>query len=232
MVAIMKWLDRLSRRFRYGIPNLMLYITATMLVVFALGFLGFDVSSYLDFNWALILRGQIWRIFTFIALPPASGNILFTLISMYFYYFIGNSLENEWGPDRFTLYYIFGVVGLIIAGILTGASTNYYLNMSLFFAFATLYPEHKILLFFVIPVKIKWLAWLDAAFFAFSFLQGVGYGIRFGDWSIPAAILFSLINYFLFFGPDLWRGIQDKMRYSKSRRNFREQMRQGQNQWR
>jgi hypothetical protein len=219
----MRWLDNLSRRFRYGIPSLMLYITATMLAVFALEFVtNYGVSNFLAFHWPSILQGQVWRLITFVVIPPASGNILFTLLSLYFYYFIGSTLENEWGPDHFTLYYLFGVVGVIIAGIITGMGTNYYLNMSLFFAFATLYPDHRVMLFFIIPVKIKWLAYLDAAYFLFSFITG--------GWATKAAILFSLLNYFLFFGPDLTRAIRDKMRYSKSRRDFRAQMRN--NQWR
>jgi len=111
-------------------------------------------------------------------LPVNANNIFFLILSLYFYYWIGNLLEREWGTPKFTLYYLSGMVlsvltGLIVyftggTGIIYGA---FYINLSMFFAFAVLYPDLQILLFFVIPVKVKWLAWLDAALFAVNILS-------------------------------------------------------------
>ncbi len=174
------------------------------------------LEYYLYFSPALIAQGQVWRIFTFIFLPPQSS-LLFIVFALYFYYFIGNALENEWGSFRFTLYYLLGVVGTIIAGLLTGGATNSYLNLSLFFAFAALYPNMQVLLFFFIPIKIKWLAYLDAALFAYQFLLGT--------WQTRAAILASLLNFLIFFGPSVLRQIRDNLRYRKQREDWRRQMR-------
>ncbi len=90
--------------------------------------------------------------------------MFFIAFSLYFYYLIGTALEREWGSFWFDVYYFCGAIGTVIAGFITGSATNYYLNMSLFFAFAALYPNFQVLLFFFIPIKIKWLAYVDAAF--------------------------------------------------------------------
>ena len=215
----MSWLDKLERKLgRFAIPGLMRVVVIGMALVFCceLLFPQALLGYYLSFIPELIAQGQVWRVFTFIFLPPESS-LLFIVFALYFYYFIGNALENEWGSFRFTLYYLLGVVGTIIAGLLTGGATNSYLNLSLFFAFAALYPNMQVLLFFFIPIKIKWLAYLDAALFAYQFLLG--------SWRTRAAIIASLINFLLFFGPSVLRQIRDNIRYRKQREDWRRQMR-------
>ena len=215
----MNWLDKLERKLgRFALPGLMRVVVVGMALVFCceLLFPQAMLEYYLYFSPALIAQGQVWRIFTFIFLPPQSS-LLFIVFALYFYYFIGNALENEWGSFRFTLYDLLGVVGTIIAGLLTGGATNSYLNLSLFFAFAALYPNMQVLLFFFIPIKIKWLAYLDAALFAYQFLLGT--------WQTRAAILASLLNFLIFFGPSVLRQIRDNLRYRKQREDWRRQMR-------
>lgn len=219
----MNWLDKLERKYgRLGIPNLMLYIVTTMLFVTIFDVvLGFPLSSYLSLNRALVFRGQVWRLFTFIFIPPSSS-VLTLVLALYFYYFIGSNLENIWGTFRFNVYYLFGLLGCMIAGLITGYGSNDYLNLSLFLAFAYLFPNHEVLLFFIIPIKMKYLAYLDWALFAISFL--------FGSWATRAAILASLINFFIFFGPDIWHTI--KMRRGNDvQRNFRKYYRNNRNRW-
>lgn len=219
----MNWMDRLNRRFRFGIPNLMIYITATMLVVYVLGYgLRLNIYGLISFNRDLILNGQIWRLITFIFQPPSSSPI-FVILSLYFYYFIGNTLENVWGSNRFTLYYLFGIVGAVIAGFIAGGTTNTYLNLSLFFAFAQLFPDHQVLLFFVIPIKIKYLAYVNWFFFLVNFL--------FGGMVTRVAILFSLLNFFLFFGPDIFSGIRRRWNSHQRRKEFERDMRNNRNRW-
>lgn len=165
---------------RFGIPKLMLYIIIGNVVVWLFAMMDRTNTLYhfLAFDPALICRGQVWRIITFAFIPVSGGGILFFAISLYFYYFIGTTLEREWGAGKFTIYYLSGMLltalySLIlywITGLRVQVSAS-YLNLSLFFAFATLWPEQRVLLFFIIPVKIKWLAWVDAAFFALSVVQ-------------------------------------------------------------
>ncbi len=210
-----KWLYRMEYKYgRKAIPNLMLTIVAGMAIVFVADLLNPTVNliSYLTLDRAAIFRGQVWRLFTFLFLPPQSS-LFFIFLSLYFYYWMGTSLENTWGAFRFNVYYLCGAIGAIIACLITGYGDNYYLNMSLFFAYAALYPDTQVMLFFVIPVKMKWLAWLDAALFAFMFIVG--------GWPTRAALLMSLVNFFIFFGPDFFRRLFNDMRYWKSRAAFR-----------
>lgn len=208
------WLQRMSFKFgRYAIENLMMYIVMGMGLVFALDtFMGMNLYGLLMFHWGAILNGQIWRLVTFIFLPPSSS-LIFILISLYFYYMLGSTLEYEWGASKFNIYYFTGMIGSIIAGVITGYATNQFLNMSLFFAFAILYPNYTILLFFILPIKMKYLAMFNAVMYVISFIQG---GI-----STKVSIVFSLLNVILFFGGQLkTSAIQAYKRY-KWRQNFK-----------
>jgi membrane associated rhomboid family serine protease len=199
----------------------MLYISITMLTVFLADMLlGVGLSGWLTFNRDLIFSGQVWRIITFIFLPPASQPI-FILFTLYFYYFIGGALENEWGPSRFTFYYLCGVIGNIVAGMIAGSASNIYLNMSLFLAFAQLYPEHQIMLFFILPVKIKYIAYVDWALYGIALLFAI---IRM-DLSGCLSIAASLLNFFLFFGPDLMDKFNNWRRYRGRRKDFKRNVR-------
>ena len=214
----MRFLDNISYKFRrHAIPNLMTYIVAGMAIIylsdwFVMPQLGFSVSELLTFDRAAILSGQIWRLFSFVFLPPDSS-LLFIVLSLYFYYLIGNGLENAWGSFKFNVYYLVGIIGTIVAGLITGYGTNYYLNMSLFFAIAAAYPDFQVMLFFILPIKIKWLAIADGVLFLFSFL--------FSGWSDRLALLAAVFNFLLFFGGDVIRWAKAKKRKSDFNRNFK-----------
>lgn len=213
----MKWLNKLERKFgRYAISNLMYYIIGiTMAVYFVQYILNISLTYYLAFIPSFIMKGQIWRIITFIFIPPASSIITIAFV-MYFYYMMGSTLEYEWGTFKFNIYYLFGMIGTIIAGFITGSGTSVYLNLSLFLAFAYLFPNVEILLFFIFPIKVKWLAYLDWIYFALSLL--------FGTMSTRIAAIASLINFFIFFGEDFINYIKNQKRYGATRRNFKKEM--------
>lgn len=209
------WLYRMENKYGHkAIPNLMMTVVIGMAIVFVADLLNPSVNlqSYLYLSRDAILHGQVWRLLTFIFLPPDSS-LLFILFSLYFYYWIGSALENQWGSFRFNMYYLCGVLGTVAACFITGSADNFFLNMSLFFAFAALYPDMQVLLFFILPIKVKWLAWVDAALFLFQFITG---GI-----STKVAIVMSLLNFFIFFGPDFFRRIFNDARYWKTRAQFR-----------
>lgn len=210
----MNWMYRLERKLgRYAIPHVMYFVTGIMLAVFAADLvLGGMVSPMLTFSRALLLRGQVWRLVTFIFLPPNSS-VLWIVFSLYFYCLMGNALESAWGTFQFNLFYLCGIIGSILAGLITGYSVNHFLNMSLFFAYAAVFPENQLMLFFVLPIKVKWLALVDAAYFAFMFIVG--------GWSTKVAILFSLLNIWLFFGSDFFRNLKQQAGYWKTRQQFR-----------
>ena len=210
----MDWIDRLERKFgRYYISHLMYFITGIMLAIYVSDLLlGGRVSPMLYFHRGLIAQGQVCRALTFIFLPPNSSPF-WILFSLYFYCIMGNALESAWGSFRFNLFYLCGIVGAILAGLVTGLAVNSYLNLSLFLAFAALYPDHQLLLFFFLPIKVKWLALADAAYFLYMFVMG--------GWTARAAILFSLLNIWLFFGGGLIRHLRQQAGYWKTRRQFR-----------
>ena len=208
---------------RYAPSNLMLYLVGAMALVYIADYIlgptvGLYLSDFFMFIRSYVLSGQVWRVITFIFLPPDTS-LIFIVFSLYFYYLIGTTLEREWGSFWFDVYYFCGVIGSILAGFLSGSATNYYLNMSLFFAFAVIHPNFQVMLFFFIPIKIKWLAIVDAAFFLLSFILGT--------WSIRAAILASLLNFFLFFGPSFFRGLRNTIQDRRRRAAFNRSYQQG-----
>ena len=208
----MDWLSKLERRFgKYAIPNLMYYI----IIMYAGGFILQLINpscyyQYLSLDASAILHGQIWRIITFMIQPP-STSVIFIIFALYLYYMIGTRLERAWGAFRFNVYFFAGILFHVLAAILvyliTGISLpidTWYLNMSLFFAFAALYPNVQFLLFFVIPVKVKWLALLDGAYFLYTvilaFLPSYGggiFGIIYKANAVAAVV--SILNFIIFF---------------------------------
>jgi hypothetical protein len=193
----MNWIDRLERKYRrYAIRDLMKYIVAITGLVFILSFLNPAFIYNLTLNPDLIMQGQVWRLVSYVFIPPSTSPI-FGIIALYFYYWIGSTLESEWGSFRFNLYYFIGMIGTTIGVLLTGGiGTSTYLYMSLFLAFAYVYPNYQILLFFIIPVKMKYLAWLDLALIALAILtQPLPHKV---------AAVVSIANYFLFFGKGMF----------------------------
>ena len=184
---------------RFGISNLMLYIVIGQVAVFILDlfFRGMLSSYWLPFSRDLILHGQVWRLVTFIFLPSDSGNPFFLLLGCYFYYWIGTMLEREWGTARFTLFYLSGVVLSVLSGMILGITDIYYINLSIFLVIATLYGEMQVLLFFVIPIKMKWMALIDVALILVAVIQNLMYG----SWVGALLPLASFVNYFIFTWP-------------------------------
>lgn len=198
---------------RFGIPNLMRYIVIGNILVYLLSmYSSSGAVAFLAFNWSKVLQGEIWRLVTF---PFISGysslsDILFLALFLYFYYWMGSVLEREWGTAKFSLYYLSGLVLTLLVAIIVSIATGTspymygtdYVNLSMFFAFAMLYPDAQVMLLFIIPVKIKWLAWVDAAFFALSAVQSLLGG------SILGALLpvVAIANFFVFF----WTEITDR----------------------
>ncbi len=170
-----KLLDRLSYKYgRFGIPNLMLYVVIAMAGVFIVELFvpNMPLSYFLFFDRSRILAGEWWRIITW-AIIPDNTSIVFIIFSLYINWMIGSALEQQWGKFKFNVYYFMGVILTIIGGFITGYTSNTYLYFAMFFAFAMLYPNHQFLLFFIIPIKVKWLALVDAVFFIFTLIMSI-----------------------------------------------------------
>ena len=194
-----------------GIPNLMLFITIGTAIVYL--FTVFTQNpllySMLYFDRGLILRGQVWRLFTYV-LTDFRSSIPMMLISLICYYSLGQAMENIWGTFRFNLFYFSGVLMMdIYCLIFGGAASVTYLNLSLFLAYATMFPDARFLFMFVIPVK----AWI----FALIDLVLVLYGLLVYPFPSNFFSVISLANYFLFFGKDVLNVIPRDWRINFSR---------------
>ena len=180
-----------------GISNLMLYIALGNALVYLMSMIDRTNTLYyiLCFDREAILQGQVWRLLTY-ALTFDSGNILYTAIALICYYSLGRAIENAWGTFRFNLFYLTGILMMdIYCMIFGGYATAGYLNLSLFLAYATMYPDAQFLLMFIIPVK----AWI----FALLDLALVVIGLLGNPFPYNLFSVISLSNYFLFFGKDV-----------------------------
>ncbi len=213
----MKLITKLEQKFgRYGIHNLTIYIIICYVVGYVLQLLLPNMLAYLALDPGRILQGQVWRLFTWILIPP-NGLDIFTIIMLYFYYSLGTTLERTWGVYRYNVYIFSGVLFTILGAFLLFAYTvvfggdsgilmwgtyqgysplasmfsTYYVNMSIFLAFAATYPNMQVLLFFIIPIKIKILGIIYGALLIYQFAVG-GVAIRF-------VIAASLMNFIVFF---------------------------------
>lgn len=213
-----KLLDRIEIRVgRYrGIRNLITIIVAAMAAVYVADLfaptLGFYLSGYLTFDRAAILRGQIWRIVTFVITPP-NASLFWIVMQLLFIHFTGQMLQNHWGTLRFNLFYFTGVIGSAVAGMITGYATSYYINLSMFLAVAILYPMMQVNVYGILPVRMKWLALIDVLLLLPGLLSGT--------WGERIAILVSLANVALFFYDRLIRSVKEAKRRYEWKKNWR-----------
>ena len=199
---------------RFGIPNLMKILVITQIVVFAVDFImklmmGYGWLYYLTFIPAAILQGQVWRLITWLVVPNAS-NPFMLLLSCYFYWWIASTLERQWGTAKFNLFYLTGSVLSVVLGLLLSLlqpmfsvlpmELSYYLNLSIFLIIATMFGEMQVLLFFVVPIKMKWMAIIDVVLILVEMVDL----FRVGAWAFALVPLASFINYFIFTWP-FWR---------------------------
>ena len=209
----MKWFQKLERKYgKYSISNLMYYVIICYIIGFAMQLVIPGLyEAYFSLDVNAILHGQFWRMLTFLMQPPSSRP-LFMVFALYLYYMIGRELEYAWGSFRFNFYFFMGVLLHILAAFVSyfilGDSLplgTYYLNMSLFFAYAAVYPNQQFYLLMMIPIKVKWLAWIDAAYFGYTILQAFlpdfggdpMLGVFYQALALEAFI--SLLNFLIFF---------------------------------
>ena len=197
-----------ARHPRFGISNLMRYIVIGTAAIFLLRMFLTDVSAldFLNYNLDSLLHGEIWRIVSFIFVPNTTRPLML-LIELYFYYWIGSTLERQWGTAKFNLYYFSGVlltvIAVSVASLIGGAnliiSGTYYINLSMFLAFACLFPDTQVLLFFIIPIKMKWLAIADIVLIGYDMIV---YAVN-GSWYGVVQPIIALLNFAVFIYPEM-----------------------------
>ncbi len=233
----MKFINKLERKFgRYAIPNLTTYIIICYVVGYILMYMAPGLLRWLSLDVSQILRGQVWRLVTWVISPPGSSNIFFFVISiLFFYYPLGTSLERTWGSFRYNLYIfsgmLFTILGAFLLYFLTGGVldalfggsifSTYYISLSIFLAYAMSYPDMRILLWFVIPIKMRWMAYVYGAIILYQIISYV----RMGAWFMAVPIVASLLNFVLFY-----IGTRDLYRYNpkeiKRKQEFKKAMAQ------
>jgi hypothetical protein len=194
----MSFLDRLERVFgRFALPNVTLYLIIGQVGVYLLAMLGRLDPGILVLVPDLVKEGEAWRLVSFLLMPPPSS-FIFIAFAWWVFYFMGNALEGYWGAFRYNCFLFVGfalTVGL--AFLVPGAVvSNTFLAGSVFLAFAYLNPDYELLLFFILPLKIRWLALIAWAGYAALFFVG--------GWPQRLQIIAAVGNFFLFFGRDLW----------------------------
>jgi hypothetical protein len=191
-----RWLASVERRFaRYTFANLTYPLVGIMGLVFVLLLTnpGFEQALVLD--RAAILRGQVWRLITFVFLPPSSSPV-WILFALWGLYTMGTMLEQTWGTFRYQTFWLLGWLGSVVVAMASGLPVgNIYLLMSVLLAFGTIFPDFEFRILFVIPVKVKWLAWFDALWLLSMVGMADGWAKLF-----PAI---AIANYLLFFYTDL-----------------------------
>lgn len=207
----MDWILKLEKKIgKYAIPDIMRYVIMLQVGGFVLQMLNPTFYySYLCMDASAIFSGQIWRMVTFLMVPPSTSYI-FVFIALYCYYMIGQTIERVWGAFRFNIYLLTGILFHVLASLLaymiTGISFpmgTEYLYLSLFFAFTLLFPDMEFRWYFIIPIKAKYLAVINGLFFAYTVLQGILpqenyiYEIIYRSNAIAAAV--SICNFVLFY---------------------------------
>lgn len=220
---------------KYAIKNLSLYLIIAYVIGYVIQILAPNISAFLSFAPYWIFRGQIWRIFTWILMPPEELGI-FTIIMLLLYYQLGQGLEHTWGTYRYNVYmfsgFLFTIVGafvlygimmllyytnlmpvnvtneMLLYGItspgyyfgliISGCVSTVYINMSIFLAYAATYPEEQLLLYFLVPVKIKWFGYLYGAYILFDIFQAFKYNTRIVAIILTVLIILSLLNFLIY----------------------------------
>jgi len=214
----MSFLDRLEFRYgKYAVPGLIRYVVALNALVYCLAKYNFNFLYLLDLDPPAILHGQVWRLVTYIFIPQFGAGLLpewfNTAMYLVFLWWIGNGVEQALGPFKLNVYYLIGMMGITIAAFFFGQGFSAaILNSSLLFAFAQFYPDEVIFIMYILPAKVKWIAWFTAALLLYHVMDGgIGY---------IASLAVTFANYLLFFGPEIYRNARTRQQVAERRRKF------------
>jgi len=210
------WLRRLERRFQWiAIPNIAV-IFVTLQALGTLMVMSDPIwATRLALIPAAVRAGEFWRLVTFLALP-LSLSLIWVIFALWFLYFILNMIENEWGAFKTTLYTLVSILVTIAFSFAFDypVMSIQHFQSSLFLAAAALFPETEVSLFLIIPVKIKWLAWLTGALILLEFARG--------DWMDRLFLISIYSNFLIFFGPAILGRLRQHWRRKRFQRSLRD----------
>ena len=210
----MNWLDKLERRFGHiAVPGLIRIIVVFNVVAYVLLHIDPAWIDALELDPNRAMRGEVWRLISYLFIPPTMHPI-FLFLALYFLWIMSDGLEQEWGAFRLNVFYVCGMIATtMVAFFITRNSvTNAFLNLSVFLAFATVLPDFEVLLFFILPVKVKWLGLLSTTFIVVEIVLS-----PYPAFLVP---IISLANYLLFFGPQFFQSAAAKSEDVRRRARF------------
>lgn len=214
---------------KYAIKNLTLVLVICYAAGYLIQNISYDVIQYLTLDPYKIIHGQVWRLISWFLIPPPEDNMLFAILMIVFYFSIGTTLERTWGTFNYNMYLFMGMIFTIIGSFImmgfcylkfpngvfvygggllypgefaSGLShyfTTFYVNMSIFLAYACTFPDNEVLLMFIIPIKVKWLGIAYGAFMMYDMISGLIRGWDGIGFVYPIVIGASLLNFLLFF---------------------------------
>ncbi|APZ95223.1 hypothetical protein [Fuerstiella marisgermanici] len=203
-------ISRLERKFgRFAVPNLTLILIVGQVAAFVLGQRDPQIWERLVLVPSKVLDGEVYRLVSFLILPPGTA-LLWAFFFWYLFYLMGTALEQYWGTFRFNVFLLIGYVATVAASFISpeAPAGNGFLQGSVFLAFAYLNPNFELMLAFILPVKIKWFALLTWAFFVLT--------IVFGDWPERLSAMAGTLNFFLFFGSEIFGRARSGQRFMAS----------------
>lgn len=245
-----KWEKKFGK---YAIPNLTFILIGCYVLGYLLKALVPSMMSYLTLDPYAILHGQVWRLVTWVISPPSSFDI-FTIIMLLFYLSLGNSLERVWGTWQYNVYIFTGILLTVLGSFVcmgifylvygeaatlvmkalcaSGAwqFSTYFINMSIFLAYAATFPNAQVLLMFVVPVKVKWLGIVYGGMLVYEMISyfRIGLSAYAEYWFGVAAIAASLLNFLIF-----WLRSRNHMHWNpkqmKRKMEFRQDIRRNPN---
>ena len=200
---LLNWLNKLERKFgRYAVHNLTMYLIGAYIIGYGISILLPGLMRWLYLQPGSILQGQVWRIISWILVPPG-GSLFAVIIMLLLYYSLGTALERTWGAFRYNVYIFSGIIFTVlgafvlyvllgnVADIFGGFFSTYYINLSIFLAFAASYPDMELMLYFILPIKIKWMGLVYGAYILYQLVTG--------NIVTRVVIISSLLNFIVFF---------------------------------
>ncbi len=245
-----KWEKKFGK---YAISNLTFILIGCYVAGYLLTWMAPSVMGYLTLDPYAILHGQIWRLVTWVISPPTSFD-LFTIIMLMFYLSLGTTLEKVWGTWQYNVYIFTGILltiagsflcmgvfylvygqaaALAMQGLCASGAwhfSTYFINMSIFLAYAATFPNAQVLLMFVIPIKVKWLGIVYGVMLVYQMVGYFQVGLsQFAEyWFGVAAIAASLLNFLVF-----WLRSKNHMNWNpkqvKRKMEFRQDIRRNPN---
>jgi len=211
-------LNMLERKFgRFAIANLSLYIIVIHGFFYLAGAMNPDIIQRMVLDPQEVLNGEWWRLITFMMMPPVMPrptvfSVIFIFFALYLFWLMGSALEQEWGAFRYNMYLLIAYLATVVSVwvVPDSVATNAFILSTVLLAFAVLYPDFTIMLFLVLPVKVKWIALLTWFILSGVFLMGT--------WGTRVLIIAAVLNYFLFFGKLMWQRTRQGIRRMRQRK--------------